>query len=160
MLCLFISIAQITPQTLKSRSNQSRPSDYKSCLFISIPQITPQTLKSRSNHTPDLQITSLACSFRSMRSLPRRSNHAEITLQTLRWQVLVHFDYPDHSPDAKITLKSQSRPSHYKCCLFISIAQITFQTLKSTLNHTPNPYFTLKCPYPTMFYQVYLIKVN
>ena len=70
LLCLFWSMAQITPldtqiapRTLKAFP---RHSDYKSCyacLFISMVQITPQTLKSlpgRSNHAPDPQITSLA----------------------------------------------------------------------------------------------------
>ena len=97
--------AQIAPWTLKS---VRRPSDYKSCyacLFIAMAQITPWTLKS--------VLTSLACSFRWLRSLPRCS---------------------DRSLDAKIsawTLKSFPRPSDYKSCLFISIAQITTQMLRS-----------------------------
>ena len=114
LLCLFWSMAQITPldtqiapRTLKAFP---RHSDYKSCyacLFISMVQITPQTLKS-----------------------------------------------------AQITSKLHSTPSDYKFCLLILIAQITVQTLKATLSHTPNPHFTLKYAYPTIFYQLYVIKLN
>ena len=127
-------MAQITHQMLRSLPGSSNHSLDHSL----IAQITPQTLRLQvllcsacsirlprslprnSNHvqiSPDPQITSLACSFRFLRSLPRRSNHAQITLQTFRLQVLlVHFDCSDHSPDAQITSKSYSRPSDYKSC--------------------------------------------
>ena len=99
LLCLFISIAQITPQTLRSlsgRSNHTPDPQTKSLAMLVHfdgsdhpldAQVAPWTLKSlpgRSNHCPDLQITSLAmlCLFISiaqitpqmLRSLPGRSN--------------------------------------------------------------------------------------
>ena len=120
MLCLFISMAQITPRcsdrsldaqitpwTLKSLP---RPSDYKSCLlaclFISMAQITTQML----------------------RSLPGRSNHsldAQITPQTLRLQVLlcllVHCDTTNemqssiinHSNHASIMSRNHTRAKRH-----------------------------------------------
>ena len=138
--------AQITAYNLKSHP---RPSDYKSCyacyacyacLFISMAQITTQML----------------------RSLPGRSNHsldAQITPQTLKLQnllcLLVHCDDSYHSLDAQITAwRLEKLPEH---------SNHAPESLFERLNHVTNgtiTHFTLKLTYPTIFYQLYIIKVN